>query len=220
MRDRYSGYDFNQNLGTTDSPTFAGRTITGCSVLGLNSTVFQPTTDSTTFFQILDADGGTPIFNIDSTNERAGFGTATPVDKLSVAGGSISVFPTTTEGLQVYRRGSTTTKAITIGADASADVVFDTVNATYHIKVSGNEKVTILSTGKVGINDAGPGEMLDVGGNTNVTGVYKVDDVQVVSNRVIDARCDDAIDSGDGTTDGVIDALRDAMITHGLIAAS
>jgi len=49
---------------------------------------------------------------------------------------------------------------------------------------------------------------------------YQVDDVQVVSNRVIDARCDDAINSGDVTTDGVIDSLRDAMITHGLIAAA
>jgi len=43
---------------------------------------------------------------------------------------------------------------------------------------------------------------------------------QVVGSRVVDARCDDAIDSGDATTDGVIDSLRDAMIAHGLIAAS
>jgi len=43
---------------------------------------------------------------------------------------------------------------------------------------------------------------------------------KVVGARVIDARCDDAINSGDATTDGVIDALRDAMIAHGLIAAS
>ena len=57
-------------------------------------------------------------------------------------------------------------------------------------------------------------------GNLECTGVFKVDDVQVVSNRVIDARCDDAINSGDVTTDGVIDSLRDAMITHGLIAAA
>jgi hypothetical protein len=74
--------------------------------------------------------------------------------------------------------------------------------------------------GNVGINDPAPAEQLDVTGNANVTGVYKVDDVQVVSNRVIDARCDDAINSGDATTDGVIDALRDAMIAHGLIAAA
>lgn len=37
-----------------------------------NSTIFQPATDSTTFFQILDADGGTPIFCVDATNERVG----------------------------------------------------------------------------------------------------------------------------------------------------
>jgi len=61
---------------------------------------------------------------------------------------------------------------------------------------------------------------LSSSGIFNIIGGYKVDDVQVVSNRVIDARIDDAINSGDATTDGVIDALRDAMITHGLIAAA
>ena len=80
--------------------------------------------------------------------------------------------------------------------------------------------LTIKTTGEVGINDPAPTEKLDVNGNINTTGVVKVDDVQVVGNRVIDARCDDAINSGDATTDGVIDALRDAMIAHGLIAAA
>ena len=80
--------------------------------------------------------------------------------------------------------------------------------------------ITLTMDCKVGIGDVAPGEKLDVAGNANVTGVYKIDDVQVVSNRVIDARIADAINSGDATTDGVIDALRDAMITHGLIAAA
>jgi len=73
-------------LGTGDSPTHAGLTITGNSVFGLNSSVFQPTTDSTTFFQVLDADGGTPILNVDSTNERVGIGTATPSSTFDVVG--------------------------------------------------------------------------------------------------------------------------------------
>jgi hypothetical protein len=38
--------------------------------------ILQPTTDSTNFFQVLDADGGTPILNVDSTNENVGIGTA------------------------------------------------------------------------------------------------------------------------------------------------
>jgi hypothetical protein len=36
---------------------------------GTGQVIFQPTTDSTDFFQVLDADGGTPILNVDSTNE-------------------------------------------------------------------------------------------------------------------------------------------------------
>lgn len=50
--------------------------------------------------------------------------------------------------------------------------------------------------------------------------VLQVGGTQVVGARVVDARCDDAINSGDATTDGVIDALRDAMISHGLISTS
>lgn len=38
--------------------------------------------------------------------------------------------------------------------------------------------------------------------------------------QVVDARIDDAISSGDATTDGVIDAIRDALISYGLIAAA
>ncbi len=53
-------------------------TIGSAAVIGPNSAVFRPTADSTTFFQILDADGGTPILNVDSTNERVGIGIATP----------------------------------------------------------------------------------------------------------------------------------------------
>ena len=38
--------------------------------------------------------------------------------------------------------------------------------------------------------------------------------------KVVDARIDDVINSGDATTDGVIDAIRDALISYGLIAAA
>jgi hypothetical protein len=63
---------------------------------------------------------------------------------------------------------------------------------------------------------------LDVQADINSTGVLKVDDVQVVGNRVVDARCDDTINTStwDSTTAGVLDSLRDAMITHGLLSAA
>lgn len=57
-------------------------------------------------------------------------------------------------------------------------------------------------------------------GDVNSAGIYKVDGTQVVGARVIDARASAVANSGDGTTDGLIDALRDAMIAHGLLAAA
>jgi len=70
-------------LGTGDSPTWAGATITNCAVLGSDSAVFQPNANSTTFYQILDADGGTPVFNVDSDNERIGFFNNAPTSDIS-----------------------------------------------------------------------------------------------------------------------------------------
>ncbi|HEC66872.1 MAG TPA: hypothetical protein ENI23_16475, partial [bacterium] len=46
--------------------------------------LFQNFTDSTTGFQILDKDGGTPIFNVDTTNERVGIGNNAPAVSLEV----------------------------------------------------------------------------------------------------------------------------------------
>jgi hypothetical protein len=63
-------------------------------------------------------------------------------------------------------------------------------------------------------------ETIAVGGNADVVSSYKVAGTQVVGARIIDARADDVANSGDATTDGLIDALRDAMIAHGLIAAA
>ena len=50
----------------------------------------QPTSDTTDFFQVLDAGGGTPILNVDSHNARVGIGTSIPAAALDVAG---SIFP-------------------------------------------------------------------------------------------------------------------------------
>jgi len=73
-----------QDIHTGASPTFAGLTITNAAVLGSNSVVFQPNTDSVTFLQVLDADGGTPVAVVDTTNERFGIGTALPSYKFSI----------------------------------------------------------------------------------------------------------------------------------------
>lgn len=46
---------------------FAGLTITGCAVFGLNSAVFKPIVDSADFFQVRDA-AGASLFNVDTIN--------------------------------------------------------------------------------------------------------------------------------------------------------
>ncbi|UCD55332.1 MAG: hypothetical protein JSV93_00610, partial [Candidatus Omnitrophota bacterium] len=62
----------------------AGNQVASIDATG--DAIFQTSTDSTTGFQVLDADGGTPILNIDTTNERVGIGTADPAYDLDVAG--------------------------------------------------------------------------------------------------------------------------------------
>ena len=61
---------------------------------------------------------------------------------------------------------------------------------------------------------------VDDDGTIDTTAKYEVDGVQVVSNRVIDARIDDTSNSGDATTDGIIAAIQSILQTHGLAAAA
>ena len=57
---------------------------TSTTILGSDGSSFeiQQTTDSVTGFQIFDADRGTPVLNVDTTNERMGVGTAAPKEIL------------------------------------------------------------------------------------------------------------------------------------------
>lgn len=82
--------------------TFASEEIklANGSVIGSNKITLAPTTDSTTFFQILDADGGTPVFDVDTTNEMVGI-RKIPSDTLDVQGTGIN--SNNTGGAAVFR---------------------------------------------------------------------------------------------------------------------
>jgi len=54
-------------------------------LIGTDKVTHRPDTDSTTYYQILAADGSV-ILNADSTNERVGIGTDAPIDLSTVSG--------------------------------------------------------------------------------------------------------------------------------------
>ncbi|MFC1632441.1 beta strand repeat-containing protein [Candidatus Omnitrophota bacterium] len=64
----------------------AGNEVASIDATG--DAIFQPSTDSATGFQVLDANGGTPVFNVDTDDERVGIGTAAPSRTLDVNGTS------------------------------------------------------------------------------------------------------------------------------------
>ena len=70
--------------------TFASEEIklANSSVIGSDKVTLAPTTDSTTFFQVLDA-AGAVIGNVDTTNKRWGLGTAIPYEKFDISYGNM-----------------------------------------------------------------------------------------------------------------------------------
>jgi len=234
------GYNTGRGIVTGVNNTILGANVQGLAATLSNNIILangagtikaqHDGTNWTLTGNVILADGATvgqaagPLLTFDDTHNyleitgcNVGIGTTTPSRKLEVVSTTDTFITSTNDGtINVGEYLGTPIGGGGLGVyygTISNHKLFLGVNsATYFMCMD--------LAGNVGINDHTPAEKLDVDGNINVTGVYKVDDVQVVSNRVIDARCDDAINSGDATTDGVIDALRDAMIAHGLIAAA
>ncbi len=86
-----------------------GETIPTAQLHVAGDALFQNATDSTTAFQVLDADGGTPVLNVDTTNERVGIGTASPVGKLELQDGIFRVNDAANTGgtrIEFFRGGN------------------------------------------------------------------------------------------------------------------
>ncbi len=90
-----------------------------------DSFLIQPPTDSTTGVQVLDSDGGVPILNIDTDNERVGIGTAEPTSLLDIngtakVGGGVITLASSSD---TFFFGTQTAK-LTIGGAKIADNTF------------------------------------------------------------------------------------------------
>ena len=149
------GVDTNHDLTITPSST--------------GQIKLKPTTDSVDFFQVLDADAGTPILNVDSANERVGIGTAAPAADFEVVGQQ-QITGTDHNKLSLYGVNSGGNKAAFISyypdETRRAYIGFGTDDTEYFSIVneySGSEKSVVISaTGTVGIGEAAPTSMLHI----------------------------------------------------------
>ncbi len=171
----------------TDGVLFAEFTLDASSDLTIKPAAagqikLQPTTDSTDFFQVLDANGGTPVLNVDSINERVGIGTAAPTTPLDVVGAV-----TITD--EIIHAGDTDTKmaftpdviTFTVGAavlltltEATQDeVVINEGGVDVDLRVETPFSTQTLfvegSSGRVSINHGAPASALDINGSITVS---------------------------------------------------
>jgi hypothetical protein len=116
-----------------------GDTLTECFRLSADgSALFQNNTDSTTGFQVLDADGGTPVLNVDTTNERIGIQTDAPETVLNLETGSIQV------GMQADAYFTTL---------ATNALSFNRAGSVSYINQEGIGGSLRIRTSEVGVND-------------------------------------------------------------------
>lgn len=129
---------------------------------GADQYIIKPHTgDSTTFFQISDFDGGTPVLNVDTTNEWVGIGTAAPENALHLSTLALG------EGIKLQRAGGGQALdqawGLTVGIGGVDDRYFSIYD---HARTgggsAGHRLVIADETGYVGIGDTQPTCLLDV----------------------------------------------------------
>jgi len=202
-------------------------------------------------------DSGT--FFIDATNNNVGIGTTAPQGKLMISSdptntaqptGFIPGAGDTHSGLFLSGSGNALNEkyGVQFGNYAGygiagiysvmtsatsltkGDLTFETKNDVADALLT--ERMRITSGGNVGINDTSPAEKLDVTGNINLTGVLKVDGVQVLKEQqahIADAKTDYTTGDLDteaeiitalNATNTKINAILLMLETHGLTASS
>ena len=154
---------FVQNLN------IVGATDGDMVVLGkdnIGNLKIQSATDSTTAVQVLDADGGTPVLNVDTTNERVGIGVDAPEKKLSVYDNSAGATPIfsvdqASTGDASMRYTILGSAGLTVGIDNS-----DSDKFKWALQENLSDALMTLDrNGNVGIGTNSPVTTLDVNGS-------------------------------------------------------
>jgi hypothetical protein len=111
-------------------------------------------------------------FFYDDTNNRLGIGTSTPTTTLQVAGGKILL--DNAQGIQ-FKDGAGTARTV-LQVDSGDNLYLDSTatNGDMYLRARGVDKMTIKSSGSVGIGTTTPAYKLDVNGDISVGAGYKL----------------------------------------------
>jgi len=108
---------------------------------------------------------GAPLF-IDDANERVGIGTTEPGQALDVRGRIVANYTDNAFPLSV-QSGQSTSGIILADADTTSNVVLRSKGDDFQIRTNASDRVTVDSSGNVGIGDTTPSYQLDVNGDIN-----------------------------------------------------
>lgn len=147
----------------------------------------QTTTDAAGAFQILDADGGNPVFYVDTASERVAIGGTTPGAPLDVLGGlyvrqgTISVSSNVAIGANhtailagtSLGLGGNGTRSTFSYNSANGDTTIDSSFANSDLMLDASGDVRFINGGSVGINvENNPESALEVGGTISGASLY------------------------------------------------
>ncbi len=170
-----SGLTVQGDLTVTGDFTCLDTTISVTSALSVQNAGTGPAliVNQTGSNDIVDfRDDGTSVFYIEDGG-FVGLGTTNPSSLLhleSASSPSLQLKDTTNNvTLKAFSQDSNAH----LGTFSNHPLVFDT---------NSGERMRITSAGNVGIGDSSPGHKLDVGGNINATGSYKLDDSDVINS--------------------------------------
>ncbi len=154
------------DISPQDIRDFLASAVLRHTASGADQIILRPLADSTTFFQILDTDGGTPIVNVDTTNERVGIGVTAPRQILSLKGG---------EKLEWFNEAIPTAYHTIHAGGTNPFTFFSSWTSTgsnylYDFQgLYGVSKLIITQDGDVTIGNTAPGARLEIDGLVGTT---------------------------------------------------
>lgn len=153
----------------------------------------QPTTDTTDFFQVLDQDGGTPVLNVDSTNERVGIGMATPETKLHVFVGDSGIAPDTNSHLLVENSSHSFINILSGSATQAGIYLGNSVDGALAGRITYIGQTNILGFGNMTNNHINIDSSGNIGIGTSTFGTNLAGGIAITNDTAATATITDGV---------------------------